>query len=128
MGPDGILAALAVPGAVPVGGGDLTYAYPLLHKGRPHSLAPGADSYLLVDVGEVALDRGWGEVELFGYSLVGEAAGRQHQDLRLPLRERSFGLLAQPLDEAAGHRDHHFLPARRSLVAQGVDGGHQLFF
>src|SRR5918993_2385626 len=74
---------LVFPGDVP--GGD-----PTLGERLSRRLGPGADAQLLVDVGEVALDRGLGEMEAFGYLAVGEGAGRQKQDLRLPVGERAL--------------------------------------
>ena|ERR671910_2882814 len=70
VGPVGILATLAVPGADPVGGGDLVDAYPLLHQGGPHGVVPGVHAHLLVDICQVALDGRLRDVQLLGYEAV----------------------------------------------------------
>jgi hypothetical protein len=59
-------------------------ADPLLLQGPPHRLVPGSHAHLLVDVCQVALDGGLGDVQLPGYPAVGEAAGGEHDYLRLP--------------------------------------------
>ncbi len=102
------------------GGGDLPDPYPLLHEGHPHSLAPRAHPYLLVDVCQVALDRRLREVKLGGYLQVGEATGDQNQHLGLPLRESAHRLLPEPLQQAPRHADHHVALARlaTSMVAR----------
>jgi hypothetical protein len=51
-------------------------ADPLLLQGPPHRLVPGSHAHLLVDVCQVALDGGLGDVQLPGHPAVGEAARR----------------------------------------------------
>src|SRR5215213_876215 len=97
------------PGAVEVGLGDLRYPDPHLLERQPRRFAPGTRPRLLVDVRQVTLDGTLSEVHLGGYLVVGEAPGYVHQDLRLPLRERTHRPIAHPLQGAAGHRDHRVL-------------------
>ncbi len=53
---------------------DLAYPYPLLHEGHPHSLAPGAHPYLLVDVGGAQGDQGGEHAASAGRSPVARRA------------------------------------------------------
>ena len=54
------------------------------------------DAHLRVDVGKVALYGRLGEVQRGGYLVVGEAAGGEKQDLKLPGREDALDPLPVP--------------------------------
>ncbi len=106
-----------------VGGGDLVDAYPLLHERRPHRVVPAADPQLFVDVGQVALDRRGGQVQLLGYLVVLEAAGGEHDYLDLPAGEAA-GALGHLLQVGAGQGHDRVATAARAQ-AGGLDDRHE---
>src|SRR5918998_2160355 len=103
--------------------GDVPGRDPTLRKRLPRRLAPGADAQLLVDVGEVALDRRLGEMEGLSYLATGEGTGRQQQDLRLPAGERALPWIVPLLERPPGHEQDHLLLG--AFRISGDDGVHR---
>ena len=91
----GTITSIDGPGDVP--GGD-----PAFGDGLADGLAPGVNPELLVDVGEVALDRRRREVEVFPDPPVSEAAGGEQEDLPLPAGEPAARGLLVPVQGLAG--------------------------